>query len=186
MKKIEFKEYVERLSAFLQNQEEQLYYVYGNKPYVLSNGSEFNESYCLENNLEIIRTNHNGGTIISSKNDIYIVFISTRNNNFGTRLCNEILEFLKLKNINASYDGNDIMVDGKYKVAANSKIKINDMYYTAVAFFITADVETIKNVCTKPMEKIPRGLDYYDIDREEVIQFVTNFYKGWEAHYGQM
>lgn len=172
MKKVEFKEYVKNLPNYLSSSEDQLYFVYGEKNYVLSNGSDFNVQYCLDNDIEIIRTEHNGGTIVSSKDDIYIVFFSQNNNNFGTQLCHKFLEFLKDRGINASYDGNDILVDDVHKVAANSKRRINYKYYTAVAFFGTSDVEIIKNVCTKSMLKIPKGLNEYGVTTEEVKQFI--------------
>lgn len=175
MKKIEFKEYVKNLPNFLNTDEEQLYFVYGDKSYVLSNGSEFNEQYCIDNNIEVIRTEHNGGTIVSSIDDIYVGFITPHSNDFGTRIFHAFLEFLKNKGLNANYNGNDILIDETYKVAANSKIKTNYKYYTAVGFFGTADIETIKNVCVKPMNKIPKGLNEFGVTKEDVENFINNF-----------
>lgn len=175
MKKIEFKEYVKQLPAFLQKQEEQLYYVYGDKSYVLSNGTPFNQEYCIENDIDIIMTNHKGGTIVSSEKDIYIAFISPHQNNFGTRLCKYAIEKLKGKNINLDIVGNDILADGQYKVMASMKTRIGDMYYSAVGFFLEPDIELIKKICLKPMVKIPKGLNDYGITTDDIIEIVSTF-----------
>ena len=180
MKKLDIKEFASKLPIYLTDGKNHAYQLSGDKTYVLSNDSEFNKDYCIGNDIEILKTGHRGGTIVSSKDDMYFVVIRPYNHNFVSRLYEAFIGLLKGKGLNASYDGNDLLIDNKYKVTAASKVK-QRATYSAVGFFFNVDIDMIKNICTKPMEKIPRGLDYYGIDKEEVIQFVTDFYKGWKA-----
>ena len=74
-----------------------------------------------------------------------------------------------------------VTVNGKKisgAMCTNFYNKINFM-----GFFVSyqSDIDIIKNICTKPMEKIPKGLGEYGIKTEEVrdmfIAFAEKYYE---------
>lgn len=144
------------------------------KTCVYNGNKDFNYLYCKENNIPIYELGYMGGTIVASKEDLGIIFILDRSELLGfiqQKIAYIIYEIFKKTDI----IGNDILIDGN-KVSGSGYKKIDNsyLYYYQVSF--NSDVEIIKNVCTKEIKKIPKGLNNFgDKDRE----YFCNKMKEW-------
>lgn len=169
---VELKDFAENFEEYLKKDIE--FISYNNSMYVLRGANnDLNEEFCRQNNIEIININHEGGTIVLDKSAIGYAYIAndkslTLQKNFMLRIVN----WLKTKNINAEYKDNDILIDG-YKVCSAGTKNINDSTtYTTIHFSLENDAELISKICLKPMTKVPRGLSYYGINKEDVLDFL--------------
>lgn len=174
MKILEFKQYIEELPNLLKNKNEKVL-VLSNKTYIL-NGlyPSCNYDYCKERNLEILETQHFGGTIVNGSGDICIGLYNDFDSldiQVGWVFMRKIISFLKSKSLDIVEDENDVMING-YKTVSWMSTKINDCMYTAIHIPFNLDMGLIKNVCTKEMVKVPKGLDEFGIDRNEMIEYL--------------
>lgn len=116
----------------------------------------------------IIESQHKGGTIISFKDNITLFEFSEHNVDYKPLICS----YLKEKGINCSIDNNDILCDG-FKVAGDMLRNINKTTYLyAIHISINVDINLINKICTKPMDKLPRGLSFYGIKREDILSYL--------------
>ncbi len=119
-----------------------------------------------------------GGPILFSRNDFAIVAIRPSNEHFNTRLNDYLIEKLKEKGINACNKDNDILIDGKYKVAGCAKIRLVDGRNLSFMHVSITDNKWRAKFCsTKPSWKIPSGLSNWDIKSWQVEEWVLNFIK---------
>ena len=75
----------------------------------------------------------------------------------------------------ARCDNNDVLVDG-YKVASGCETIHNGFNYMGYQISLYQDLETIKNVCNKPMVKIPKALSEYGITTDEMVDFIEEYW----------
>lgn len=137
--------------------------------------SEYNEEYCLENNIDIVKMPNEGGALVITNGDIEIAHISKYfNNDFKTRFLNYISEYLIQKGINNKITNNDILIE-KYKICGCSSVYRNEMLFTAIHLSINCELELIKNICQKEMIKVPKGLSDYGITTNELLEKVLLF-----------
>ena len=115
------------------------------------------------------------GVIVSQKGDVGIAYVSkNRETTWGVDLLKSLAKYLQEKNISAVFVDNDLLLDG-YKVAGVSKTLLNDVAFFALHISINVDLDLIKNICTKEMVKIPKGLNDYGITTEEIKIFIEEF-----------
>lgn len=136
-----------------------------------------NTQYCIENGIEVLQTNHRGGTIVLSPGSIGFARLDyDASNTFSNKFIEAILKFLQTKGLDATYDGNDVLIDGKYKPIGNSKIVLpNGIVYHAMIFSSHVDLNLINNICTKPAIKIPVGLEDFGVSMQELRHFICEF-----------
>jgi lipoate-protein ligase A len=135
-----------------------------------------NFEYCRRYDIACVDIGRRGGTFVVNKGDIGFGYITKGlDNTVGNLLYNKFAEYLKSRGLNAETKNNDVLVDG-YKVFgwASHYYKEYDAIYITAHFTLTVDVELIKNVCTKPMNKVPRGLTDFGIMREDIIDFLNS------------
>lgn len=174
MKIITQNEVLEELRDGLQKQtkcviveytENQVNYGFDDKP---------NFDYCEKNNIPCVDIGRRGGTFVVNKGDIGFGYITKGiDNTIGKFIHSKFIEFLKGKGLNVTSNSNDILVDG-YKVfgwASNYYKDFGAIYITA-HFTLSVDLELIKNVCTKPMNKVPKGLSDFGLTREDILSFI--------------
>ena len=167
--------FLEVLFRAISNKEECSYSGIGDEELVLAGKNEINEDYCKENNIRFERTPNEGGTILIQSGDIE--FGKFKYNGFDepNKIMNAILEYLKEKGLNISLDGNDLMIDNLYKVGSCSSVNVGDrLIYTGCHISMSVNLEHIENICLKPMSKIPKGLSDYNINTQELYEFVVN------------
>lgn len=136
-----------------------------------------NFEYCEKHNIPCANIGRMGGTFVVNKGDIGFGYITKGlNNTIGFSLYNEFTKFLQEKGLNAVKQDNDILIDG-FKVFgwASYYYKEFDAIYITAHMTLSVNIELIKNICTKPMNKVPKGLNNFGVTRDEVIQFLEDF-----------
>lgn len=161
----------------IQNKDSSILYIVYEEPLVVRGSEEIpNEEYISEHNINIFDIRTGGGTIVVGQGDIGIGFASPdtdRINNALWRIRDMFIEYLRTKDIAVELSDNDLMING-YKCASySSKAISNDMCFGAFQFSVNVDLELIRNICNKPMVKIPKGLSEFGITTEEIIDNIV-------------
>lgn len=174
MKIITQNEVLEELRDGLINQSKCVIVEYTNNQVNYGFDAKPNFEYCQAHNIPCVDIGRRGGAFVVNKGDIGFGYITNGlDNTIGELLYNKFAEYLRAKGLNAEAKDNDVLIDG-YKVFgwASNYYKEYDAIYITCHFTISVDLELIKNVCTKPMNKIPKGLSDFGISREEVKEFI--------------
>lgn len=157
------------------NQRRCIAYTVADKSIVfISNKGNVDEQLCYDLGYSVYEAMYNGGVIVADIGDIDIAYFGEPGNTFYSDFGNTLAEWLRGKGLNAEYVANDVLVDG-YKISGNGVIRHSGMDYTVVHIGINTNVESIKNICKKPMNKVPKGLSEYGITTEEVEEMFLNF-----------
>ena len=164
MERIDFTNYLERLPELLKETNKTVI-VTSQDICILCGVDEFNNNY----HLPTYNTHNFGGIIINFKEDICVGHYETLAYQWGGDFIKSFQEYLLDRGLNAKISGNDITVGG-YKVASYMSQNINGCIYTAIHISIGMNLEMIKNICVKPMEKTPKGLQDYGITQAEIIE----------------
>lgn len=144
--------------------------------------NDVNFEYCKENGIPTYDLKRDGGAIVYFKGNVS--WADVRPNNVehfiypNIDFLTKFTKYLKEKGLNAVQDNNDILMDG-FKVASGCAINLPPDYkrtFSAVQICWKCDVETIQNICLKPMSKTPKGLYEYGIKQSEIINFVENYF----------
>lgn len=179
IKEINNANYLELFTDVLTNKEETILFGVADDYVVLKGNNCINEDYCKEHNLDVYNSKHMGGCIILGKGDVEFNIFRYNGWQDGKEISNKILEYLKTRIENVSLQENDFLVDGKYKVASFSSVNTGDNFiYTGFHFSVNVNLDHIKNICTKPMNKIPKGLSEYGITTEDIRQLFLNLIGG--------
>lgn len=137
-----------------------------------------NYEYIKEHNMKVFELQTAGGNIVLHKGDVGIAivgeyqYVHDRANEF----LNNFKLFLESKGLVVSKDNNDVLANG-YKVCSFSAnyIKQYDWTFFTFGFSINVDLNLIKNICNKPMVKIPKGLSEFGITQEQVLVWLENW-----------
>ena len=163
-------EYLYRLQEYLERKCDTVI-VTNKEMCVLIGDSDSNLQYCSEHNIPVYRT-HDGGTIVNFAGDICVGNYQPTFNTYGEDFLKKFTEWLRGKGLNASFEGNDVLVDDNLKVGSYMTIYTGACLYTALHLSYGMDLEVIKQVCTKPMEKVPQGLEELGISNSDILEFV--------------
>lgn len=136
--------------------------------------TQVDEAVCKELGCEIVESYCNSSTIVTNKGDLLIGHFYAIENGWRDRFIAYFVDWLKAKGLNAEYVDNDILVDG-YKVCGTCITRYGRIDYTSVFIGINTNLDLIKQICRKPMNKVPKGLSEYGITTEEVEQMFLEF-----------
>lgn len=138
---------------------------------------DIDEQYCQEHDFQVYNSVDFGGGIVGFEGDIVIVIVKHEGWKVGENFMKTLNEYLQKQGLNSSLDGNDIMIDGIYKCASCSSVNISDRnIYTGIQITFNADADIIKHICKKESVKIPKGLNKYNINNQDVLQFVFEYF----------
>lgn len=174
MEKIYMSEYLNNIQRYLANKN-QTVMVYNDRNCVLEGADTLNRQFCDSKGLIIYKTHGFGGTIVNFKDDICIGNYQPNFNNFGSDFIERLAKWLNTKGLNAIVDNNDVLIDGKYKVASYMSQYVNGCLYTAIHISVNMDLGLINSICTKTMNKIPKGLIEYGITSAEINQTILSW-----------
>ncbi len=140
-----------------------------------------NTKWCDEHNIPYAHQGklQGGGCIIGVKGNIFIdvkrkcIGGEMMSNKFSKALC-ELLKDKGLESVRC--DNNDVLVDG-FKVASGCETIYNQWEYMGYQISLYQDIETIKNVCNKPMVKVPKALSEYGITTDEMVHFIEKYFR---------
>lgn len=126
--------------------------------------------------------NLSGGVILTNEGDFEIGHFGKIDNKWVNQFGESLAEWLKSKGLNAEYKDNDVLVDN-YKVCGTCVTRYGSIDYTGGHIGINTKLEDIKKICTKPMNKVPKGLSEFGITTEEVKEWFLDFCKKDEESY---
>ena len=138
---------------------------------------QVDKEICTAMGYEVYEAYYNGGTILGNAGDMAFAHFGEIDNGWMMRFADHFIEWLKAKGLNATYESNDVLVDG-YKVCGLCVTRYGRIDYTAGFIGVNTNLEHIKQICRKPMKKVPKGLSEYDITTEEVEQMFLDFCEG--------
>ena len=119
---------------------------------------------------------YNGGTILCNNGDLVFAHFGEPENGWLFGFIDYFVDWLKAKGLNAEFVGNDVLVDG-CKVCGTCITRHGRIDYTCCFVCIDIDLDHIKAICKKPMEKVPKCLSEYGITTEEVEKMFVAFCK---------
>ena len=148
------------------------------------NQNDINKEYCDKNNIKYRYENRSGGCMVLFPGNIIIQDVYIADNFLKQhQFCNDFVNWLTNKGINATTDNNDVLIEGK-KIIGTVSETLPEPYkgwvYFLTSISINIDTELISNVCLKPSAKIPGALSAYGITTEEVIQWTLEWFKSNE------
>lgn len=132
------------------------------------------EELCNEMGYEILETRHTGGLVVVNEGDVSVIHFGEIGNDWMRRFALHLIERYKEKGLNATFDGNDILVDG-YKISGLSATPYGHIQYSTIHIGINTNLDHIKAICRKPMQKVPKGLSEWGITTEEVEEMFLEF-----------
>ena len=154
------------------------YVVVGSPVAIVHRKTQVDEETCKELGYEIVESYNNAGTIISNKGDVLIGHFAELNNGWYDKFISYFLDWLKAKGLNAEFVSNDVTVDG-YKVCGMCITRYGRIDYTGGIISMNVNLDHIKAICKKPMQKVPKGLSEYGITTEEVEEMFLDFCNGY-------
>lgn len=148
------------------------------KPYIMTN-TYTQYKYKNKEKNPVIDGKFDGGTYILFPDDIAFAWY-TKESILGDVFL-ELIRFLKSENVPVSVDGNDIMINDK-KLLGTMSTSVENGYYEGCFFCFKPDIELIKSVCTKPMQKVPVGLLEFNIKPYMIIEFCRRMIRDHELN----
>lgn len=143
---------------------------------MLSRDGCYNEEAIKKHNLPYINTKHEGSCIVTFAGNIQVGhFRKTNDYSFGDRVAYAVIDYLKQKGLSASLENNDVLIDNKWKVFSYSSRVYGEILSTWLNCTINCDLDLIREICTKPMVKVPRALSDYGITTEEMLSLLRTY-----------
>lgn len=165
---------MEGFAEIISNKKECFVYGIPDNNYVFTGTTNMcNCEYCEEQGIRLLPIPNEGGVIVLSEGDVEIGIFKYNGWNICEKYMRKLCEHLKERIPSIDYEGNDLIIDGKYKCAGSSSrnLDYNSPYiYTAVHISLSVDLNLIDHICQKEMKKIPKGLSDYGFTTEEIVE----------------
>ena len=175
--KVTQKEWLGRAIRYIQGGLHRTAYLVVETPIVgVYRKAQADEEICNTLGYEIVETYNNGSTVVHNKGDILFGHFAEIENDWYSRFVDYFVNWLKTKGLNADFVSNDIVVDG-YKICGMCTTRYGRIDYTGGFISMNVNLDHIKAICKKPMEKVPKGLSEYGITTEEVEKMFIAFCK---------
>ena len=179
--KIKQTDWINEATRFIENGLHRIGYVVTEKPVaIVHRETQVDEDVCDMLGYEIVESFNNAGTIVSNAGDILIGHMAEPDNGWYDGFIEYFITWLRGKGLNAEFVSNDILVDG-YKVCGMCVTRYGRIDYTGGIISMNVNLDHIKAICKKPMNKVPKGLSEYGITTEEVEQMFVSFYNNYKC-----
>lgn len=143
---------------------------------IVHKAKQVDKVVCDELGYQIAESFNNCGTILANPGDIIFSHLDAPGNSFLDRFVVYFIDWLKSKGLNAEYVKNDVLVDG-YKVCGLCVTRYGRIDFSSGIISMNVNLDHIKAICRKPMEKVPKGLSEYGITTDEVEKMFVAFCK---------
>lgn len=168
---------VATIQHFITNQEHGIAYcVHDEKSVFVSESSEINRDVCDELGYKILETQHSGGAVVVNEGDVSVIIFGEIGNEYMLNFASYLIDRYKEMGLNATFEGNDVLIDG-YKISGLSATPYGQIQYSTIHIGVNTNLDHIKAICKKPMEKVPKGLSEYGITTDEVEKMFIAFCK---------
>ena len=135
---------------------------------------QIDKETCESMGYDVYEAYYNGGTIVGDEGGIAIIHFNRLDNGWMMQFVDYFVDWLKAKGLDATYESNDVLVDG-YKVCGVCVTRYGCIDYTAGFISMNVNLDHIKAICKKPMVKVPKGLSEYGITTAEIEGMFLNF-----------
>ena len=135
----------------------------------------FDHNVAAQRGLKMYDIKRIGGAMVTQPGDICYACISSQKLAFDERFVKYIKKKLLDKGLNVEWIKNDLLIDGKKFLGDMKTTLPNGLYFYGGHISYQVNLPLIKEICTKPMEKIPTGLSEYGITHEKLEQWVKDF-----------
>ena len=180
MRKIKMAEVEFEISKMINEKREDILYCVTDDIYIF-NGTSGNINPAVKNKYKIFELGQSGGTLVFAPGNIGIGMIKKDSGDTARQLMNSLLNFLISKNITADWKGNDIVVEGQYKVISHGQLPLLGGYmFTTIQINLYTTQKLVEEICAKPVLKIPRPLNDYGITTEEMEKTLIEIAKQLE------
>ena len=126
-----------------------------------------NRDACKKHKLYVGKGKYLGGSIVNMPGDLSICITTWGNSDLAPQIVDRAVEWLSARNILITRDENDVLADGKKVVSWARATTIQGWCQSVVHFSVGAmDLDLVREICTKPMVKIPGALSLYGITAE--------------------
>lgn len=122
--------------------------------------------YILKNNINHIKINGAGATIVCSPDDLDLGFFGTKE--FCEEMLNKIIRLVSNKLTKGRFVNNDFMYGDK-KHGSFTRMDLGKCYYIGVHLSNNIDTELINSICKKVSYKTPSELPF-PITEEDIIK----------------
>ena len=133
---------------------------------------------CRKYRLQVGRAEYFGGTIVHAIGDLSIGINTWGRSDLAPQIFYDVKEWLQSRGLNISEDKNDLLVDDK-KVVSWARVNLRSGWTQSGIHFSIGPVnlEMIKDICDKPMVKIPGSLGEYEITAEDILEEINKFFE---------
>lgn len=132
----------------------------------------FNEEYCVKNDITVYPLLSNGGAIVHQNGDFSFGISCPKSLNIDAffvlyRIRHAIQKYTNKK---VTVNGNDILIDGA-KVCGSTTYCKNDLFLFIAYFSFNDKTELIETICNKKTDKKPGYIDFMtrEVLRQEVL-----------------
>ena len=123
--------------------------------------------------IPVWQAEHMGGSIVCFPGDLSLCLTTWGGSDFGERLFAATAEYLRGKGVEVTTDNNDVLVNGR-KVMSWARGTTREGWCQTVAHYsVHIDLDIIRQICTKDMEKTPGALSTYNITADELFEDVV-------------
>ena len=144
------------------------------------NISDINVDYCNEHHIPYYNLQRAGGAIVCTSDTIgYATITDIKFGWLNSKFLNAFLDFLRDKGLNPLINGNDILLDN-HKVASAAEKCVLPGYTKVFGVYLISydvpDLEIMNNICVKKMNKIPKALKDFGIDKNELLNWLDTYF----------
>lgn len=139
--------------------------------------NNFNEEYCIENNITIYPYLSNGGIIVHQDGDFTYGLSCPENIGIDAGYILDATRYILQKHTvkKVTVDGNDILVDG-LKVCGSTVYNKNSLFLILVYFSFNDKSDLINAICKKEVVKAPSYIDFMTREqlKQEVLAWINS------------
>lgn len=140
--------------------------------------NDVNIDIAKQNNIQILHLQNEGGTIVAAPGTVGLAFFTKdfTGHEYRDKVISTVISQLKKNGYEPTLDKNDVLINNK-KIMSSSSHRYGDLLFTAILFSInTPDINLIKQICTKPMKKIPGDLNDYGITSQDIENIIYDIF----------
>lgn len=132
------------------------------------------EDACIRHGLDIGRGRYSGGGIVNMPGDVSVCITTFLPSKNAYEMIIKAKKEFRERGLNARFNTNDILIDGKKVASFGNSPSFSKMYQSVVHFSVgKMDLDLIKDICVKPMKKIPGSLLDYGITTQDILDLIT-------------
>jgi lipoate-protein ligase A len=162
----------ENVAEAIKNEKDCIFMCKGEGIHAFHGNDEINLELCEQLGVKVVELNYRGGTIIGSKEDLSMLIIFPKE--IGMREQDVTSKFLEAIGPEASYDDNDIMLNGK-KIAGITWREFKNISVYTIQVSFKDYTEYINQICKKEAKKIPGYIDSEIITRDELENSIISW-----------